>query len=170
LKLNRAVAAAWIISLVAPPSWAGQQPPGEFHSAAQTVTLVAQLPDAASVAGLISPVPQDLLADGQTAEIVTLRESWTFAQGETLDAQCEVVTEPEAAAELFTSKAQYLATSLISTASSFGARQVRTFPLVAGFDPAKGLLTNEQSLLIVHNVAGDTSSAAVRITITAVAL
>ena len=169
-KLKRArsigvIAATWVISFVAPLSWAGQRSPGEFHSAAQSVTLVAQLPSTASVAGFISPVPQDLLEDGQTADMVVLQESWTFARGETLAAECQVMTEPQATAELFTSRPRYLANSFVSPASFLGSSQVRTFPLVANFDPAKGSLRDAQILLIVHSSPGDASSASVRITV-----
>jgi hypothetical protein len=108
-----------------------------------------------------------LLEDGQTADMVVLQESWAFARGQTLQAECQVVTEPDATAELFTSKPQYLPSSFVSPASFLGTRQVRTFPLVDGFDPAKGSLTDTQILLIVRSIPGDTSSASVRITVVA---
>jgi hypothetical protein len=49
---------------------------------------------------------------------------------------------------------------------------VRTFPLVADFDPGKGTLTDTQILLIVRgatgrSVPGEASSADVRITVVA---
>jgi hypothetical protein len=166
-KCMGVLAGIWILSLVAPLSWAGQQSAGEIHSAGQGVTLVAQLPNTASVAGYISPVPQSLLEDGQTADMVVLQESWTFGRGETLDAQCQVMTGPDATAELFTSRSQYLATSFARPASFVGTSQVRTFPLVDNFDPAKGSLNDTQILLIVPSIPGDTSSASVRITVVA---
>jgi hypothetical protein len=158
------IAATWIVSLVAPLSWAGQRSPAEIHSAGQSVALIAWLPETASVTGFVSPVPQTLLEDGQTAEMVVLHQSWTFAPGETLDAECQVITEPQATAQLFTSKPQYLATGFLSPASFLGTSRVQTFPLVDNFDPAKGFLTDTQILLIVHNIPGDASAATVRIT------
>jgi hypothetical protein len=166
-KFIGVIAATWVISFVAPLSWAGQRSPGEFLSGGQSVALVARMPETASVAGFVSPVPQDLLEDGEAAEMVVLQESWTFARGETLDAKCEVITGPQATAELFTSKPQYLRTSFLSPASSPGTSQVRTFPLVANFDPARGSLSDTQILLIVHRIPEDASSASVRITVVA---
>jgi hypothetical protein len=162
------LAAVWIVAFAAPPpSWAGPQSPGGLRSAGQGVTLVAQLPDTAGMAWFISPVAQAMLEDGQTAEMVILQQSWTFARGETLDAQCQVTTEPQATAQLFTSKPQDLVTSFVSPASLLGTSQVRTFPLVANFDPANGSQTDAQILLIVHGGPGDASSASVRITVIA---
>jgi hypothetical protein len=77
------------------------------------------------------------------------------------------MTEPQATAELFSSRAQVLADSFVSTASFLGAGQVRTFPLVTSFDPAKGSRSDTQILLIVHSAPGDTSSASVHITVVA---
>jgi hypothetical protein len=170
-KSIRVIAATWILSIAAPLSWAGPQSAGEIRSTGQSVALVAHLPNTARVAWLVSPVPQDLLEDGQSADLVVLQESWTFARGETLEAECRVMTEPDAMAELFTSRPQYFQTSFVSPAS-FGTRQVRTFPLVADFDPGKGTLTDTQILLIVRgatgrSVPGEASSADVRITVVA---
>jgi hypothetical protein len=160
-------AAAWVVWLIAPLSWAGQRPPDEIRSAAQSVTLFAQLPTTAGVAGLIRAVPQTLLGDGQTAEMVVLQESWTLARGQTLDAECQVMTEPHATAEVFTSKPQNRATSLVSPASFLETRRARTFPLVTDFDPARGFQWDTQILLIVQHIPGETSSASVRITVVA---
>jgi len=161
------IAATWIISFVVPLSWAGQRPLGEIHSAGQSVTLVAYMPDTASMAWSISPVPQTLLEDGQTGHMVVLQQSWTFARGETLHAEAQVMTEPQATAQLFTSEPQHLATGFASPASFLGTSQVRTFPLVANFDPARGTLRDTQILLIVHEIPEDASSASVRITVVA---
>jgi hypothetical protein len=160
------IAAIWAISLVAPPAWAGQQAGGEIHSGGQSVALVAWMPETASVAGYVAPIPQDLLEDGQTGDMVLLQQSWTFAPGQTVASECQVVTGPGATAELFSSKPQYLANSFLSTALSSGTSQVQTFPLITGFDPAKGSLSDTQILLIVRT-PGDTSSASVRITVVA---
>ena len=165
-KFIGVIAAALVISFVAPLSWAGQGT-GEIHSAGQSVALVARMPETASVAGMVSPVPQELLEDGQTGDMVVLQESWTFAPGQTVDAQCQVMTGPGVTAEMLTSKPQYLGNSFLGTASVAGTNQVQTFPLVSGFDPAKGSLSDTQILLIVHSATGDTSSASVRITVVA---
>jgi hypothetical protein len=157
------IAGAWVISLVVPLSWAGQG----VVSAGQSVALVARMAETASVAGYVSPIPQDLLEDGQSAEMVVLQQSWTFGRGQTVDAECEVVTGPGATAEVFTSEPQDLASSFVRTASSLGTRQVRTFSLVDNFDPAKGSRWDTQILLIVHDTPGETSSASVRITVVA---
>jgi hypothetical protein len=161
------IAAIWAISLVAPPAWAGQQAAGEIHSGGQSVVLVARMPETASVAGYVTPIPQDLLEDGQTGDMVVLQESWTFAPGQTVAAECQVMTGPGATAELLTSKPQYLANSFLSTALSSGTSQVQTFPLITGFDPAKGSLSDTQILLIVRGAAEEASSASVRITVVA---
>lgn len=160
-----AILAMGIISLVAPLSWAGQRPAGEMRSAGQSVVLIAQLPGTASVAGFVSPVPQTLLEDGQTGELVILKQSWTLGRGETLDAQAQVVTEPDATAQLFGAEPQPLLNSFV--ASSVESSRVQTFPLVTDFDPAKGSLTDTRILLVVHNRPGDTSSASVRVTVVA---
>jgi hypothetical protein len=161
------LATAWMFSFVVVFSWAKPQSSGEFHSAAQSVRLFAQLPETAGVAWFIRPVPQTLLENGQTADVVVLQESWTFARGQTVEANCQVVTEPQAAAEFFSSKPQYVATSFSPPASFLGTSQVQTFPLVAKFDPARGPMTDTQSLVIVRNAHGDVSSAGVRITVVA---
>jgi hypothetical protein len=161
------IAAACILSLIAPLSWAGQPQAGLLPSSGQSITLVAQLPDTAHVAGFISPVPQASLEDGQTAEMVVLQQSWTFARGETLDAQCQVMTDPQTTAELFTAKPRYLPAAFLGSSSSLGTGQVRTFPLVSGFDPANGSMSDAQILLLLHNAPGVASSASVRITVVA---
>ncbi len=166
------IAAAWIMAFAAPLLWAGQQAGGGIQSGAQGVVLVATMPGAASMASLVSPVPQNLLEDGQTGEMLVLQQSWTLGRGETLDAQCQVVAGPQANAQLFTSRTQYLPSSFVSTASSLGSSQVQTFPLVTGFDPAKGSLTDAQILLVVHGIPGQSapggdSSVSVRITVVA---
>jgi hypothetical protein len=163
------IAATWIIALVAPLSWAGQRPPGEFQSGPQSVTLVAHLPNTVGVGAHITPVPQTLLESGQTADMVVLQESWTFARGETFVAECQVTTEPQATATLFTSKPQdpqELAASFASPASFLAGRQVRTFSLVTGFDSAKGSQWDTQILLIARSGSGD-NAASVRITVVA---
>jgi hypothetical protein len=160
-------AATWVISLIAPLSWAGQRSPDEIRSAAQSVTLVARLPTTAGVAGLIRTVPQTLLGDGQTAEMVVLQESWTLARGQTFAAECQVMTEPHATAEVFTSQPQNRATSLVSSAAFLETKEVRTFPLVTNLDPAKGFQWDTQILLVVHHIPGETSAASVRITVVA---
>jgi hypothetical protein len=166
-KSIRVIAAMWVLSFVAPLSWAGQRSPGELQSAGQSVTLVARMPETASVAGFTWAVPQTLLKDGQTADMVVLRQSWTFARGETLDAEGQVITEPQATVQLFTSRPRDLAGGLASSTSFLGTSQVRTFPLVADFDPAKGSLRDTQILLIVRSVPDGNSSASVRITVVA---
>jgi hypothetical protein len=160
------IAATLFISFVA-PLWAGQQSSGELHSAGQGVTLLARMPETASVAGFIMPVPQALLEEGQTADVVVLRQSWTFARGETLDAQGQVIADPQTTIQLFISKPQHLATGFAGSTSFHGTSQVRTFPLAAGFDPAKGTLKDAQILLIVRSASGESSPASVRITVIA---
>jgi hypothetical protein len=165
-KYIRAIAVASVISLVAPLCWAGQLSPGEIHSGGQSVVLVAQLPETASTTWFVSPVPQASLQDGQTADLVVLRQAWTFARGETLNAECQVTTEPQATAQLLTSTPQYL-DSFLGTRSLPGTRQEWKFPLVTDFDPGKGSVTDAQILLIVRNAPGEASSASVRITVVA---
>jgi hypothetical protein len=159
------ISAIWALSFVAPPAWAGQG--AEIHSGTQSVALVARMPETASVAGLITPVPQELLEDGQSAETVLLQQSWTFAPGQTLSAECEVATGPQATAEIFTSGSQNLINGFVSAVPSVGAGETRSFPLVSGFDPAKGTVTDTQMLLIAHDSPGEDLSASVRVTVVA---
>lgn len=120
------------------------------------------------MAWLIRPVPQTLLENGQTADLLVLQELWTFARGETLDAECQVMTEPQAAAVLFGSDPQDSDPSLLYRPTSFlPTSQVRTFPLVTKFDPARGPLTDSRFLVIFRNAPGGIFSAGVRITVVA---
>jgi hypothetical protein len=159
------VAATWALLFVVLPAWAGQA--AEVHSGAQSVVLMARMPETASVAGLVTPVPQELLGNGQTAETVLLQQSWTFAQGQTLQAECTVAMGPQATAEMFTSGSQFMACGFVSAAPSVGANQTRSFPLITKFDPAKGTLTDSQILFIAHGASGDDLSASVRVTVVA---
>jgi len=168
-KFTGVIAAALISSFVAPLSWAGQRSQSQSLSASQGVALIARMPETASLAWLINPVPQNSLQDGQTAEMVVLRETWAFAGGQTLDAECQVTTGPQATAQVFTSRGQYPATGF--AASFLETSPVQTFPLVTNFDPAKGSVTDTQILLIIHNAgdneSGGDASASVRITVVA---
>jgi hypothetical protein len=157
-----AIAAAWI-SLVVPALCAGQSLPAEIRSNGQSVTLVARMPETASMAWLVTPVPQASLQDGQAAELVVLQQTLAFERGQTVTAQGQIVAGPEATAQVFTSKPQQGAGSALVN----GVNQVRTFPLVSGFDPAQGSARDTQILLIRHEISTDDVSATLRITMVA---
>ena len=99
--------------------------------------------------------------------MVVLQQSWTFGRGETLQAECQVAAGAHTTAELFTSKAQPLATGFLGSAPFLAPNQTRTFPLAAAFDPAQGSLSDTQILLFASDAPGDAPSATVRITVVA---
>jgi hypothetical protein len=159
------VAAAVITVLTAPLSWAQSQP--SFNSAAQGVSLIAQLPGTAQVAWSVQPVPQTMLDPGQTAEVVVLQESLTLGRGQTLDAKCQVITDPDAGAAFFPSQPQDMVSSFLGTDSSTANGHGQTFPLLTNFDPAHGSTTDSQSIVIFRNSSKGSPSGIVKLTIAA---
>jgi hypothetical protein len=144
----------------------GAQTQGGFQSGAQSVALVAQLSSAAQVGWSVRALPQSMLSPGQSAEIVVLQESWTLGLGQTLDANCRVVTEPGSAAEFLASQTQSIVTAFASANPSVGARQERMFPLTNG--PIRGgSASDSQSIVIFGDVSERAPSGAVRITVVA---
>jgi hypothetical protein len=144
----------------------GAQVKGEFQSGTKSIALIAQLSSAAQIEWSVRTLPQAMLSPGQSAEIVVLQESWTLGRGQTLDANCRVVTEPGSTAELMPSQAQSIVTSFAGANASAEIGQERMFALTSG--PVRaGSASDSQSIVIFGDVSERTPSGAVRITVVA---
>jgi hypothetical protein len=163
------ISAACMASLVVQCSWAGRHSGIDFqtNSNQQSIRLVARLPETVRVAWVVQPVPQDLRLKGQAADLVVLQESWTFARGETLDAQCEVTTDPTVVARLLPSAPSDSAAILAHRDWFLSASGIQTYSLATKFDPGRGSLTDTRFLLLIHSGSAPSVPASVHITVVA---